>query len=94
MVGFALEAAGDAMDSKPRLQRGRSKLRAQAARRDRAVNLSTALGADESEVVVLFADGREERLPRQSKHKPQRRRLVEVGLSSCGEHKASRQTTD
>jgi hypothetical protein len=31
------------------------------------VNLHDAIGGDESEVVLCFADGRDERLPRQDK---------------------------
>ena len=76
VVGFALEASEGGLDDA--LQRGRDKLRRKQLDAI-AVNLPAALGADESEVVLLFADGREERLPRQSKHKTAVR-LVEVGL--------------
>lgn len=76
VVGFALESEDGGLEGA--LLRARGKL--QRKRLDAiAVNLPAALGADESEVVLLFADGREEHLPRQSKNTTAAR-LVEVGL--------------
>jgi phosphopantothenoylcysteine decarboxylase/phosphopantothenate--cysteine ligase len=77
VLGFALEAP-ESGGTEAALARGRSKLAAK--RLDAiAVNTREALGAEESEVVVLFADGREQRLPRQSKDATARH-LVEVGV--------------
>ena len=77
VLGFALEAP-DAGGTRAALARGREKL--MAKRLDAiAVNTREALGAEDSEVVVLFADGREQRLPRQSKDETAKY-LVEVGV--------------
>jgi phosphopantothenoylcysteine decarboxylase/phosphopantothenate--cysteine ligase len=76
VIGFSLESEGGGLDGA--LQRARGKLLAKGLDAI-AVNLSSALAAEESEVVLLFADGREERLPRQSKDATAAR-LVEVGL--------------
>ncbi len=77
VIGFALEAVTPGgLDEA--LVRGRDKL----VRKQLdaiAVNLSTALAADDSEVVLLLADGTEHRLPRQSKDATADE-LVRVGL--------------
>ena len=77
VVGFALEAPGD--DGwEGILARGRSKL----ARKHLdaiAVNAPSALASDESEVVLVFADGREERMPMQTKDATAAR-LVAAGV--------------
>jgi len=77
VVGFALEASGeDGWDGI--LARGRDKLERKQLDAI-AVNASSALGAAASEVVLLFADGREERLPRQSKETTAER-LIDLGV--------------
>ena len=64
VIGFALESASAGLEAA--ITRGRSKLRSK--RLDLVVvNLADAIGADASAAVLCYADGREERLPRQSK---------------------------
>ena len=65
VVGFALEAPGD-LGLEGALDRARGKLNRKGLDAI-AVNLPSALGAQDSEVVLLFSDGREEHFPRQSK---------------------------
>jgi len=64
VVGFALEASDAGLDAA--LRRGASKLR-QKQLDLVVVNLSSAIGGTESEVVLLFADGSQLQLPRQGK---------------------------
>ncbi len=64
VVGFALESVGAGLPAA--IARGRDKL----ARKQLdlvVVNLHDAIGGATSEVVLCFADGRDERLPRQDK---------------------------
>ena len=63
VVGFALEA-GDAAAA---ISRGKAKL--QRKRLDLiAVNRVCAIGAEDNEIVLLYEDGRQERLPSMDKH--------------------------
>ena len=62
VVGFALEAG----DEQTALARGREKL-ARKHLNICVVNRIDAVGAPDSQVTLLFADGRAERLPRQDK---------------------------
>lgn len=76
VIGFALEAPAEGgLDAA--LLRARTKL-VQKRLDAIAVNLQDALGAPDSEVVLLWADGRQQALPRQSKEATATR-LVEVG---------------
>lgn len=77
VVGFALEAAGEG-GLAGALDRARDKL-VRKGLDAIAVNLSAALGAEDSEVVLLFADGREEHLPLQNKDATATR-LLAAGL--------------
>jgi phosphopantothenoylcysteine decarboxylase/phosphopantothenate--cysteine ligase len=64
VVGFALESLAAGLG--PAIARGRDKL----VRKQLdlvVVNLHDAVGGEQSEVVLCFADGRDERLPRQDK---------------------------
>ncbi len=77
VIGFALEALGDG-GLASLIERGRRKLiekKLDAV----AVNAAAAIGAEDSEVVVLLADGGERRWPRQSKETTATA-LVELGL--------------
>jgi phosphopantothenoylcysteine decarboxylase/phosphopantothenate--cysteine ligase len=64
VVGFALETSGVGLTDA--LARGREKLR-QKHLDLVVVNLSSAIGSDESDAVLCFADGRTQALPRQDK---------------------------
>jgi len=64
LVGFALEAAAAGMDR----ALGRAQQKLQQKHLDLiVVNLSDAVGAEESQVVILAADGGRWELPRQDK---------------------------
>jgi phosphopantothenoylcysteine synthetase/decarboxylase len=65
VVGFALEAAAGGLEAA--VEKGASKLRAKHLDL-LVVNLDTAVGRDHSQVILLFADGRREDLPEQSKY--------------------------
>lgn len=75
VVGFALQADGDWPAA---LSRGREKLLAKGLDAI-VVNLAGAMGADASEVVIVFAEGADERLPQQDKADTAAR-LVELGV--------------
>lgn len=64
VVGFALESADGGLEAA--VERGAPKLRSKHLDL-LVVNLDTAVGRDHSQVVLLFADGRREDLPEQSK---------------------------
>ena len=64
VVGFALESSAAGLDAA--IARGRDKLVRKGLDLV-VVNLHDAIGAAASEVVLCFADGRDERLPRQDK---------------------------
>jgi phosphopantothenoylcysteine decarboxylase/phosphopantothenate--cysteine ligase len=64
VVGFGLEAAAAGLPAA--IARGRDKLRRKQLDLV-VVNLHDAIGGADSEVVLCFADGRDERLPRQGK---------------------------
>lgn len=64
VVGFALESTAAGLPAA--IARGRDKL--ERKRLDLVVvNLHDAIGSDQSEVVLCYADGRDEALPRQDK---------------------------
>lgn len=76
VVGFALEAEGAGLEAA--IARGCDKL--QHKQLDlMVVNLDSAIGAEASVVVLLFADGRRETLPRQDK-KATAGRIVEAAV--------------
>lgn len=77
VVGFALEPAAAGLDAA--IARGRDKLRRKHLDLI-AVNLQDAVGGADSEVVLCFADGREERLPRQDK-RATAARIVEAAVA-------------
>lgn len=64
VVGFGLESAAAGLPAA--IARGRDKLRRKQLDLV-VVNLHDAIGGSDSEVVLCFADGRDERLPRQDK---------------------------
>lgn len=64
VVGFGLESAAAGLSAA--IARGRDKLRRKQLDLV-VVNLHDAIGGMDSEVVLCFADGRDERLPRQDK---------------------------
>jgi len=64
VVGFALESLAAGLG--PAIARGRAKLVHKQLDLV-VVNLHDAIGGEQSEVVLCFADGRDERLPRQDK---------------------------
>ena len=82
VVGFALEAGENATERG--IERGRDKLRRKHLDLI-AVNYTSAIGAEDNEVVLLFPDGRQERLPRQGKAELARRLLaIAVELWEAG----------
>ncbi|MEM7202007.1 MAG: phosphopantothenoylcysteine decarboxylase [Planctomycetota bacterium] len=76
VLGFALQSLDQGVAAA--LERGRAKLRRKALDAI-AINAVAAMGASTSEVVVAFADGREESLGHASKAVTAAR-LVEIGL--------------
>lgn len=85
VVGFALEAASAGLPAA--VARGRQKL-AQKGLDLVAVNLDAAVGQDRSEVVLCFADGREEELPVQDKSATARR-IVRAAVELLAARRAS-----
>ncbi len=82
VAGFALESTAAGMPQA--IARGREKLRRKQLDLV-VVNLHDAIGGDESQVVLCFADGRDEPLPRQDKAATATRIVAAaVGLWNAG----------
>jgi phosphopantothenoylcysteine decarboxylase/phosphopantothenate--cysteine ligase len=86
IVGFALEASAAGLEAA--LRRGAAKLR-QKQLDLVVVNLSSAIGGEASEAVLLFADGRRLELPHQDKNATAAR-IVEAAVGLWQQRQAAK----